>query len=130
MFSFFKIKKPVDNNNAEQGSCGSCGCATANLASAGVDSAQAELVKTKITSVKVLGTGCKKCHELYKNAQEAVKSLGSDADVVYVTDMEKIMAYNVMSTPALVINDQVVSTGSLLSASQVSAALISFAQKQ
>lgn len=120
MFNFFKIKKPVDNNSTESNSCG---CAS-------VDSAQAELVKTHVTSVKVLGTGCKKCHELYKNAQEAVKSLGSDVAVMYVTDMEKIVSYNVMSTPALVINEQVVSTGSLLSAAQVSAALISFAQKQ
>lgn len=121
MFSFFKIKKPVEGNGAEL--TGSA------VESAGVDSAQAELVKSKVTSVKVLGSGCKRCHELYKNAQEAVQSLGCEADVKYVTDLEKLMAYNIMTPPALVVNEKVVSTGKMLSSAQVAAALIDFAKQ-
>lgn len=51
--------------------------------------------------------------------QEAVRSMGLSIEVEYVTDMEKIMQYGVMSTPALVINEQVVSMGKVLKANEV-----------
>lgn len=63
-------------------------------------------------TLKVLGTGCKNCHTLYENAKEA--TAGSGAAVEYITDLETIMTYGVMSMPALVINDQVVSMGKVL----------------
>lgn len=72
-----------------------------------------------ICCIKVLGSGCKSCHALLEAAQEAVRSMGLSIEVEYVTDMEKIMQYGVMSTPALVINEQVVSMGKVLKANEV-----------
>ncbi len=51
------------------------------------------------TNIKVLGSGCKSCHQLYDNAKQAAAL--SDADVEYITDLQKIMEYGVMSMPAL-----------------------------
>ena len=72
-----------------------------------------------ITSVKVLGAGCRSCHEQYENAKEAVRVLGLSAEVEYVTDLEKVMGYGVMSMPAIVVNEKVVSMGKVLKAADV-----------
>ena len=72
-----------------------------------------------ICCVKVLGAGCKSCHEQYENAKAAVKALGLDLEVEYITDMEKAMGYGVMSMPAIVVNDKVVSMGKVLKATDV-----------
>ena len=72
-----------------------------------------------ICCVKVLGAGCKSCHEQYENAQAAVKALGLNVEVEYVTDMEQVMAYGVMRMPAIVVNERVVSMGKVLSAAEV-----------
>ena len=69
--------------------------------------------------IKVLGTGCAGCKALYANVQEAVAQLGIDAFVVKEEDIMKIMGYNVMSLPALVVDEKVVSTGKKLSVEQV-----------
>ena len=69
-----------------------------------------------ICCIKVLGAGCKSCHEQYENATAAVKALGLSVEVEYITDMEKVMAYGVMSLPAIVVNDKVVSMGKELKA--------------
>lgn len=70
-------------------------------------------------NIKVLGAGCKSCHEQYENARKAVADMNLDAEVEYITDMEKVMNYGVMSMPAIVVNEQVVSMGKVLKASQV-----------
>ena len=70
-------------------------------------------------NIKVLGAGCKSCHEKYENARKAVADMNLDAEVEYITDMEKVMNYGVMSMPAIVVNEQVVSMGKVLKASQV-----------
>ena len=72
-----------------------------------------------ICCIKVLGAGCKSCHEQFENAQAAVKVLGLPAEVEYITDMEKVMDYGVMSMPAIVVNDKVVSMGKVLKAADV-----------
>ena len=72
-----------------------------------------------ICCIKVLGAGCKSCHEQYENAKAAVKALGLDLEVEYVTDMERVMSYGVMSMPAIVVNEKVVSMGKVLKASDV-----------
>lgn len=59
----------------------------------------------------VLGTGCAKCKSLEKAANEAVAQAGVDATVSKVEDIAKIMEYNVMTTPALVIDGKVVVKG-------------------
>ena len=72
-----------------------------------------------ICCIKVLGAGCKSCHEQYENAKAAVKALGLDIEVEYITDMEKVMGYGVMSMPAIVVNEQVVSMGKVLKTADV-----------
>ena len=64
-----------------------------------------------VASIKVLGAGCKSCHEQYENAMAAVKAMGLNMEVEYITDIEKVMGYGVMSMPAIVVNGQVVSMG-------------------
>ena len=71
-----------------------------------------------ICCIKVLGSGCKACHQLYDNTVKAVEGMG--IDVEYITDLQKIMEYGVMSMPALVINDKVVSQGRAMNAAQIS----------
>lgn len=70
-------------------------------------------------SIKVLGAGCKSCHDQLENVKKAVADMKLDADVEYVTDMEVIMGYGVMSMPAIVVNEKVVSMGKVLKAAQV-----------
>jgi len=72
-----------------------------------------------VLSIKVLGSGCKKCHDLNEITKAAVKELGMDIEVEYITDMEKIISYGVMSMPALVINEKVVSFGKSLKTAEV-----------
>lgn len=72
-----------------------------------------------ICCIKVLGAGCKSCHEQYENAKAAVKTMGLDIEVEYITDMEKVMEYGVMSMPAIVVNEKVVSMGKVLKAADV-----------
>lgn len=75
--------------------------------------------KDGICCVKVLGAGCKSCHEQYENAKKAIAEIGLDIEVEYITDMEKVMAYGVMSMPAIVVNDKVVSMGKVLKTADV-----------
>ena len=65
-----------------------------------------------ICCIKVLGSGCKACHQLYDNTVKAVEGMG--IEVEYVTDLQKIMEYGAMSMPALVINEKLVSSGKTL----------------
>ena len=70
-------------------------------------------------NIKVLGAGCKSCHKQHENVKRAVANMKLDAEVEYITDMEKVMSYGVMSMPAIVVNEQVVSMGKVLKAAQV-----------
>ena len=72
-----------------------------------------------ICCIKVLGAGCKSCHDQYEYAKNAVSNLGLDIEVEYITDMEKIMEYGVMSMPAIVVNDKVVAFGKVLKTAEV-----------
>lgn len=78
-----------------------------------------EKAKTGIYCIRILGSGCKNCHTLLENTQVAVKNLGLSIELEYITDMEKVMAYGVMSMPALVINEKVVSSGKVLKVADV-----------
>ena len=73
----------------------------------------------EISSIKVLGSGCKNCHNLKANVDEALKELGIDLQSEYITDIQKIISYNILSTPALVINEKVVSSGRVLSVNAI-----------
>jgi small redox-active disulfide protein 2 len=69
--------------------------------------------------VKVLGPGCTNCQKLEALAKKAVSELGLDAQIVKVTDYPEIMAYGVMSTPALVIDEKLVLAGRVPSYDEV-----------
>ena len=61
--------------------------------------------------IKVLGSGCAKCKLLEQVTKEAVRQLWIDAEILKIQDMEAIMAYDIMATPALVRDEVVISTG-------------------
>lgn len=65
-------------------------------------------------SIKVLGSGCAKCNELEANVKKALEQLGRDTVIEHVTDFGVIAAYGVMTTPALVVGEKVVSYGRVL----------------
>ena len=72
-----------------------------------------------LSSVKVLGPGCKNCHALLESTQAALKEIGSPLAVEYVTDMATVASYGIMSTPALVVNEKVASSGKVMKAGDV-----------
>ncbi|MCF7794371.1 MAG: thioredoxin family protein [Candidatus Cloacimonetes bacterium] len=65
--------------------------------------------------IKILGSGCAKCKKLYANTEVALKESGVEATVEKVEDINKIIDYGVMMTPALVIDEDVKSVGKVLS---------------
>jgi len=69
--------------------------------------------------IQVLGIGCPKCNQLYQNAQQAVVELAVDAAVEKVTNLNDIMMFGVMVTPALTIDGQVKASGKVPSAEAI-----------
>ena len=69
--------------------------------------------------LQILGTGCPKCKKLAENAEAAVKDLGAECDVEKVTDINEIMKFGVMMTPALAIDGQVKVVGKVPSADEI-----------
>ena len=69
--------------------------------------------------IEILGMGCPKCKKLYENAQTAVKDLGIEAEISKVEDIVKITEYEVMSTPALVIDGDVKAAGKIPSPEEI-----------
>ena len=69
------------------------------------------MIGDETMKIEILGTGCPKCKQLEANAKKAVAEAGIKAEIVKVTDIAKIVEYGVMSTPALVINGKVKSSG-------------------
>ncbi len=74
--------------------------------------------------MQVLGTGCPKCKKLAENAEAAVASLGLDCDVEKVTDINEIMKFGVMMTPALAIDGQVKVVGKVPSPDEIKKMLV------
>ena len=85
----------------------------------GVASVSEPKVVSEITSIKVLGAGCKACHQMYENAKLAVQNAGLGIEVEYITDMEQVMQYGVMTMPVLVINEKVVAAGKVLKEKEI-----------
>lgn len=69
--------------------------------------------------IKVLGTGCAGCKALYENVCKAVAEIGLEAEVIKEQDIMKIMKYEVMQLPALVIDEKVVSCGKRLNVGEI-----------
>lgn len=72
-----------------------------------------------MTTVKILGPGCANCRKLETVARDAAASAGIDAQFIKVTAIDDILAYNVMATPGLVIDEKVVSSGRIPSQAEV-----------
>jgi small redox-active disulfide protein 2 len=70
-------------------------------------------------TVKILGPGCANCRKLEAVAREAASAAGVEAQIVKVTDMQAIMAYDLISTPGLVIDERVVSSGRIPTQAEV-----------
>ncbi|MGI5885537.1 MAG: thioredoxin family protein [Candidatus Spyradocola sp.] len=87
-----------------------CGCAS-------------ESATVEPGGIQVLGGGCAKCHALEKNTKEALASLGLSDEVHLVTDYAVIAARGVLSTPALVVDEKVVSTGRVLRPEEIASIL-------
>ncbi len=69
--------------------------------------------------IQVLGTSCPKCKKLAENAETAAKELGIEYEIEKVTDINQIMGFGVMMTPALAIDGKVVSAGKVLSVDEI-----------
>ena len=74
---------------------------------------------TDAMSIKILGAGCKKCDTLLENTKRALAQMDLQAKVEKVTDLSTITGYGVMSIPALVINEKVVSSGKVLKPGEI-----------
>ena len=75
-------------------------------------------------TIKVLGSGCANCKKLEAIARQVVSQMSLEAEVIKVTQYPDIMAYNIMSTPGLVINEKVVSTGRIPTPAEVTTWLV------
>jgi small redox-active disulfide protein 2 len=73
--------------------------------------------------IKILGAGCSSCERLYELAVRAVVSLGVDAQIDKITDYEEMTKYGILQTPALVIDEQVVTVGKVPSLGDLTAVL-------
>ncbi len=69
--------------------------------------------------IEILGTGCPKCKQLEENTRIALKELGKDASISKVTDINDIISYNVMSTPAIVIDGKVKSSSKVVDVEEI-----------
>ena len=69
--------------------------------------------------IEVLGVGCPKCKKLYENTQAVVKELNIEAEILKVEDIEKIVNYGIMMTPAIALDGKIISTGKVLSKDEI-----------
>jgi small redox-active disulfide protein 2 len=74
--------------------------------------------------IQILGTGCPKCTKLAENAEAAAKALGLDVEIEKVKDINEIMKFGVMMTPALAIDGQVKTVGKVASPDEIKKMLI------
>jgi small redox-active disulfide protein 2 len=72
-----------------------------------------------VMKIQILGTGCPKCKKLTQNAEAAVEALGIDCEVEKITDVNRIIAFGVMMTPALAVDGEVKAAGKVLSPADI-----------
>lgn len=109
-------KKKEEEKKAPACACNS-GCPTSEVTE--ITSGCCPEAQNCICCIKVLGSGCASCHTQFEYAKEVVKNMGLSAEVEYVTDLQKIMEYGVMSMPALVVNEKVAAMGKVLKPADV-----------
>ncbi len=120
--ALFNLGKKKEEKKETGCSCGSAAPKTEEISGCCGSAPKAETsccCGKREGSIKVLGSGCKNCHDLFEASKSAAKHMGLNIGVEYVTDMEIIMEYGVMSMPALVVNEKVVSMGKVLKAADV-----------
>ena len=78
--------------------------------------------------IKILGGGCPKCHRLEAVTRDVVEELGLEAEFIKVKTMPEIMAYDVMTTPALVVDEKVLSSGRIPSSDEIRVWLAEFSK--
>lgn len=105
--ALFKKKYKKDGSAS---CCGNCNAGSM---------ANAEQVKMEDASIKILGSGCTKCNQLEAAVKAALEQLNMDIAIDHITDFTQIAAYGIMTTPALVINEKVVSYGKVLKIDEV-----------
>ena len=115
LFKFGKNKEKEKKTPA----CACSGVCSAKEAERITNNCRPDLKEGKICCIKVLGAGCKSCHEQFEYAKQAVKDMGLSVEVEYITDMQKVMEYGVMSMPALVVNEKVIAMGKVLKAADI-----------
>jgi small redox-active disulfide protein 2 len=76
-----------------------------------------------MVKIEILGTGCPKCKKLAENVEITAKALGIEYEIEKVTDINEIMKFGVMMTPALAVDGKVKSVGKVLSAEEIKRAL-------
>lgn len=104
-FLFFGKKEKTDGCCCSSGKDANCG---GSISKSGAEHC-----------VKVLGSGCSACKAMYENVKAVVEKNRLDIDVQYITDMSVVSAYGVMSMPALVLDDKVVSSGKVLKPKEI-----------
>ena len=81
-------------------------------------------------NIKVLGPGCARCQQLEKATRDVVKELGIDVTIEDVKDMQKIVSYQILSTPALVINEQVMFSGKVPNKAELTQYIVNALDKE
>jgi small redox-active disulfide protein 2 len=75
-------------------------------------------------TIKILGSGCANCKQVEKIARKVVEEMALEAEVIKITDYTDIMAYNILSTPGLVVNEKVVCSGRIPTPAEVTTWLV------
>ena len=89
--ALFNFGKKKDEEKKAPACACSCGC-SANEAENSATECCPDVKEGEICCIKVLGAGCKSCHEQYENAKQAVKDMGLSVEVEYITDMQKVIS--------------------------------------
>lgn len=113
----FNIKKIFNKTNAQD--------LSSNLSTTPTNPQQGliDLDSIKANDIVVLGSGCAKCNTLENHVKEALQLLGQDNKIIHITDFAQIAACGVMTTPALMINNTIISTGKVLTVAELQALL-------
>ena len=80
--------------------------------------------------IKVLGPGCARCHQVEQTAKEVAKELGIDASIEEVRDINRIMAYPILTTPGLMVNEELVCSGRIPAKAEVTQFIINALAKE
>lgn len=81
-------------------------------------------------NIKILGTGCARCHQLQSLVEQVVKEMAINASIEEVKDMKKILAYPILTTPGLVINEELVLSGKVPDKAEVCRLIINSLAKE